>query len=703
MRNSRGQVLLIPFIVSIMIALSGCAQEEASGGVTDVTGALFLSENETAGAAVTEEQGGTAAQETSTEQGSKNGHGSAESAAEVSEITEAPATGAEERARTLTEEECRGVESFLNEEGSCGFLLSKYEKPQDIDAEQAFSTAAGLFETDISDEEREAYLEETGEEDAPDLMRLSAQQISDNLQYRAGISPEDLTDPFDWVYLEEYDAYYLPREDGKTDFSGFEVTDAAVQGDYYRVHYRYRREHPEADGWYDPVYEAILKKNGDGYRFCANRRWLEKDLLLRPFCSVELEPYGEVYLCAYEPDLTRPEVADVTFELVRDGEVIARLPGVNDTNLRAGLQFEDVVAVDTGDYDGDGIKEIMAICRYKILRASRRGDDRREAGKADAPKLREDGLEARIYRFMEDEDAEPDKETREEAIEGPAEGSTEGSTEESGAAPDEEPGEVSDVEISEEPDEGATDGPGEAADEEPDVGATDASGQAADVEPGEEPGGEPVAKRELKLDADLSDGINRDVKALSITGIAQYIKTGKDRGPFASREEAYAGEVEAAAEMGYDRFALIFVNEDREPELLEIGSTPDKGAKILFYDNDELQETKISSTFSYLNKENLLYSKYGTQNVVNEALYVYRGGGFNVYQNGTYGAMDAAETAYSEDGKPQYLYTWEGSYVSEAGYKDALEFAYNRQKAVDASKIETLSAEEMLKELKKKR
>ena len=699
MRYSRGQVLLIPIILSVMIALAGCAQEEASGGVTDVAGALFLSENETAGAAVTEDQGGTAAQETSAEQGSKTGHGSAESAAEVSEITEAPDTEAAERARALTKEECGGLENFLNEQGSGGFLLSKYEKPQDLDAELAFSTAAGLFETDISDEEREAYLEETGEDDVPDLMRLSAQQISDYLQYRAGISPEDLTDPLDWVYLEDYDAYYLPREDGKTDFSGFEVTDAAVQGDYYRVHYRLRREHSETDGWYDPVYEVILKKNGDGYRFCANRRWLEKDLLLRPFCSVELEPYGEVFLCAYEPDLTGPENADVTFELVRDGEVVERLDGVNSENLRPGMLFDDVVAVDTGDYDGDGIKEIMAICRYKVPKASKKEDGKEAAGTSVVPEVREDGLEARIYRFTEDGDAEPD--------DGPSEGSTEGSTNESS--------EVAAEDFVEEPDEAIVEEPGEAADGEPDEVTDGETDEAADGETDEtadeemnedsveESAGEPVAKRRPVLDTDLSSRINRDVKSLSITGIAQYIKTGKDRGPFASREEAYAAEVDAASGMGYDRFALINVNEDRDPELLEIGSTPDKGAKIIFFNDGELSETKVSSDFSYLNKGNLLYSKYGTQNVFNEALYVYRGGDFNVYLNGTYGALDAAETAYSEDGKPQYLYTWEGSYVSEAGYKDALEFTYNRQKALDASKIETLSAEEMLKELKKER
>ena len=410
MRYSRGHALLIPFILSGMIALSGCAQEEASGGVTDVADA-FLTENGTAASPVTEDQGGTASQEYSTVQGAPDTHSVSESAAEVSEITEAPDTEAVERARMLTEEECGVMESFLNEAGSCGFLLSKYEKPQDIDAEQVFSMGAGLAGTDVSDEEREAYLEETGEEEAPDLLRLSAQQISDHLQYRAGLSFDELTVQPDWVYLEDYDAYYLPRGNGGTDKYAFEVTDAAVQGDYYRVHYRFRREHPETDGWYDPVYETILKKNGDGYRFCANRLWLEKDLLLRPFCSVEIEPYGEVFLCAYEPDLTSPENADVTFELVKNGEVVERLPGVSEDNLRPGMQFDDVVAVDTGDYDGDGIREIMAVCRYKVPRASRKDDGKEAAGKADASALREDGLEARIYRFAEDVDTEPEEES----------------------------------------------------------------------------------------------------------------------------------------------------------------------------------------------------------------------------------------------------------------------------------------------------
>ena len=657
MRYGKGLGLLIPFLFSIMIALAGCAQEEASGGVTDVAGALFLSENGTGAAAETENQGGTAAQSAGTVQGSSF----SSAASLVSEIEEVRDTAAAaEKARILTEEERVKMEGFLNEEGSCGFLLSIYEKPQDLDAGKVFFAGAGLAERNVSEEEKEAYLDETGEEDAPDLMRLGAQQISDLLQYRAGISPEELTNVPDWVYLEEYDAYYKPYEERDTNACSFKVTDAAVQGDYYRVHCRMGREKSEADGWHEPVYETILKKNGDGYRFCANRLWLEKDLLLRPFCSVEIEPYGEVYLCAYEPDEDADENADVTFELVKEGKVIETLPGMTQQNIRPNMTFEDVVAVDTGDYDGDGIKEIMAICRYKAAKASKtadasqtspapdQGDGGKKAGGENGPAIREDGLEARIYRFTEYGKSDPENEEPEDA-------ETEDKESESEEPEDEEP----------------------------------------------EPDAEQVAKRKLELDEELSAKINRDVRTLSITGVSEYIKTGKDRDPFTSRKEAYAAEVEAAAAMGYDRFALIYVNEDREPELLEMGSTPDKGAKIIFCNGGELQETKVSSTFSYLKKENLLYSKSGTQNVFDEALYVYGRGSFDVYLSGTYGAMDAAETAYDKDGKPDYLYTWEGSYVSEAGYQDALGFVYNRQKAIDASAIETLSAEEMLEELKK--
>ena len=84
-----------------------------------------------------------------------------------------------------------------------------------------------------------------------------------------------------------------------------------------------------------------------------------------------------------------------------------------------------------------------------------------------------------------------------------------------------------------------------------------------------------------------------------------------------------------------------------------------------------------------------------------EAMYVYAGNGLTIYQSGLYGTMDAAVTAYTKAHKPEYTYKWEGSIVSEEGYNDAISVMYDRQKALDPSKIALLGADDFLQELKK--
>ena len=581
MRNRKGLRVLIPFMLAGNLILTGCAQEEAPGGVTDVTGAFALPEGETDAESQTNSE--TSSEETSP------------ATVTVSEISSgSDDNGKPPKARILSEDECRALEKFINETGNYGFLLSVYEKPQDLDADQVFFTGAGLELRVPEEEEREAYLEETGEEEAVNLFRLGATQVNDYLQYRGGVSLDELSHSPDWVYLEDYDAYYLCHGDEETNICEFEVTDAAVQGDYYRVHYAVRRDAADLDGWHIPVYEVILKKNGDSYRFCANRLWMENGLLLRPYCEFETEKFGKIRFCSYRPDQTANEYADVTFSFVKDSDVLFNLPGMSAGNLRDNMEFEDVKAVDLADYDGDGSKEIVTVCEYRIGKEG---------------KGRPDGLEARIYRF--DDDGTP------------------------------------------------------------------------------------------QLDRNLTDTVNEKVTVLSLSGIAHYIKEGSDREVFGDRMEAYAAEVAEADPESYNKFALIYVNDDRFPELLELGTSECKGAKIVFYNDGVLEESKVSSAFSYLNKANLLYSKSGTDNLFTEAIYVYAGNGFGVYQSGTYGTMDAAVTAYTNTRKPEYTYKWEGSVVSEAGYKDAIGFIYDAQKALDPGKITMLEAEDFLQELKK--
>ena len=144
--------------------------------------------------------------------------------------------------------------------------------------------------------------------------------------------------------------------------------------------------------------------------------------------------------------------------------MLCRLAGMDSRNIRKDRIFRDVKAVDLGDYDGDGTKEIVTICEYEIT-----GEGR------------QDGREARIYRFDED--------------------------------------------------------------------------------------GIPC------LDEELTAKINDSVSELSLSGIAHYIKNGKDREKFGGRFEAYAAEVAEADPDSYNRFALIYVNDDRFPELLEWGTS----------------------------------------------------------------------------------------------------------------------------------
>ena len=77
MQSLKGLRALIPFILAGCMILTGCSQEEALEGVTDVTSALFLTEDETTETAaetteeVTEENSGESTEEGSSQASSE--------------------------------------------------------------------------------------------------------------------------------------------------------------------------------------------------------------------------------------------------------------------------------------------------------------------------------------------------------------------------------------------------------------------------------------------------------------------------------------------------------------------------------------------------------------------------------------------------------------------------------------------------------
>ena len=202
------------------------------------------------------------------------------------------------------------------------------------------------------------------------------------------------------------------------------------------------------------------------------------------------------------------------------------------------------------------------------------------------------------------------------------------------------------------------------------------------------------------LDKRMTRKINRNLPSLSVSAVEHYIRTGKIRPEYGNWKEAFAAEISELDPKDFSRFALIYIDDNRVPELLEMGSSVEKGARIMVFHDGILEETKVNCDFSYIRKGNLVYCKNGTGNVFSETLYIITGGRLGIFQNGYYGTRDAAVTSYKADGSPDYTYQWEGSEVSAAGYRDALGFLFDTNRAVRSDRIKMMSLEEVLKEIK---
>lgn len=615
MFGKREQMLLVPFIIGcIALTQVGCGDDAAPEGITDGSGALSMTQDSDGRTQSDTQDAGT----------------SETAAAAQREETEGSSSSS---AQNLTSVQCQELQTYINREDSYGFLLSSYEKPEDIDAEQVFYIGAGIESQELSEDEIAAFQaaeaagdsaetggtqSETGdssqsgstgdEADSDDgstgkssadeddsasadscinLLRLTAGQIEDLLQYKAGISLEDLSkQPDDWIYLSQYDAYYINHGDEDTNLTTFEVLGGSRKGDYYTIHYREQRLSKPMDAYNVPVYEAVLRKNGDAYRFCSNRLWTQRNLLVDTSYEVNLSPLGDVTFCAYSPDTGVDSSADVTFTIVRDGRALFSLPGVTQDNIRSNAVFKSVEDVGFGDFNGDGFTDIAVICSY-----SYDGED---------DTARSDGLEARLYDGTE--------------------------------------------------------------------------------------------RGYFVYNSDSSAKLNRSVGTMNFTSLRACMLGNPLADSYDSWQEAYKASIQADDPADYSGYALLYIDEDSTPELLKMGSSESAGARILTFYNGTLREKRISRTFSYLERENMLLSTAEMDDLYSEKIYGISGGSLNVIQSGSYGVTNGAVAAKDADGNPVYTYEWEGADLSQAGYRDSISFIYDTKRAVPSGSIAVQNA-----------
>lgn len=95
--------------------------------------------------------------------------------------------------------------------------------------------------------------------------------------------------------------------------------------------------------------------------------------------QLNLTPYGQVTFASYEPDTDRDPMADVTFSVQRDGQVLCTLPGVFEDNVRADEIFHEVEAVSFPDINQDGYDDIIIICSYTPASGNDTGTAHQEA------------------------------------------------------------------------------------------------------------------------------------------------------------------------------------------------------------------------------------------------------------------------------------------------------------------------------------
>ena len=643
------------------------------------------------------------------------GTGGSRVAAESDQTASADRLG---KLKEMGAEDLAALEEYLNESSSCGFLYSTYEEAADIDLNQVFYNGAGFKQEKLEEKEKELLYDRSSVKDTSiPVTRVTEEQIDDLLTRRAGITYEESNRKLDtegtWVHIGRYKAWYLVHDD--SDQMYIKCSDAWTGGDKCIVHYELTDDppsysassaekdggkagtkesgdaaekaggkepekdggkagtkesgdavkkadgkEPEKDGGkagtkesgdavkktdgkepekeaeeekassaktetgkmpetasvsdaaedsagkteaetkknacYRPVYEALLKKTDDGWQFCSNILWVQKDLVEAQSYRAELAPLGEVFFAPVYPDTSVDPKADVSFTLVQDVGLLAVLEDMEQNNIRSDRIFKGVEAVDFTDYNKDGFTDILTVCTYtKVGEDGRRG---REL------------TEARVYDGRKD------------------------------GAP--------------------------------------------------------------SLDEKKTRQVNEDVETLNISNISSYL-TGKADGKdkkYKSWKEAFADHIRNLDEKEYDGFVMIHLNDDRIPELVQVGATSAKGTTVVVCKSGTLNETWLNRRdFLYLEYENLLLSASGVENLHYDSIYSITGGKLRLSVQGYYGNDSFARVQYDEKGREVYYYIWDGGRVSASGYRDGISFIFDTSRAKSSGEEQLMSAEEILEKL----
>ena len=208
---------------------------------------------------------------------------------------------------------------------------------------------------------------------------------------------------------------------------------------------------------------------------------------------------------------------------------------------------------------------------------------------------------------------------------------------------------------------------------------------ATEKTPVEDSSAEGTSMRDASIDGKTADETSLDgisaaaaqTDGTAVESAASVISAGTETAAaevYTSREEAYKALLASLDPDEWEGAALIDFGGKQEPSLFVAGKSGNKGSLLVFYDRGSLHTCTLAERYpTWLEAERLLCDSALEGRRHYDRIYSIGETSLTEISGGNYGM--------AEDGKG-WTYIWDGMKMNREGYREALNFIYDRSRAV---------------------
>lgn len=141
----------------------------------------------------------------------------------------------------------------------------------------------------------------------------------------------------------------------------------------------------------------------------------------------------------------------------------------------------------------------------------------------------------------------------------------------------------------------------------------------------------------------------------------------------------YSEYLDTLSESEFPEGKLIYVDNDKIPELYLQGNCSAAGNLLLTIYDGKVYKNSMDGVFMYLKKKNCYYNTGGHADTYHDLVGKLKTGRMVSIAEGHYGAVDNSNVKVDKDGGPIYRYFWNNKKVTEKEYKKKLNRALGKK------------------------